>query len=681
MPVDNSKFGIYIVMSTALVSMSYHLINVTLVSAAISVFSNSAFLPTFRYLYQTAPGYLAGAAVVAAIRIVLALSNNNLWILVPTMAIAAPMAFVILREQRYRRERDEEHAQRIHEKEEYIAELEKGRAELERRQTEIEEMYAATVEAFALAIDAKDRYTQEHIQRVKQLAVAIASEMGLVGDDLRAIEVGAALHDIGKIAIPEHILNKPGRLTADEFNLIKRHAEMGARILQPVHFPYPVMGVVRSHHEKWDGSGYPDALKGDQIPLGGRILAVADVYDALTSDRPYRQGWAHDRAAEYLTKEAGTHFDPAVVDAFTRVVRRDPSLCAANARGDSDGTAIANDINRASFEYLAVYEVSQRLSVVNDVARTVQDLATRLRTLYKANTCLILLADGGELAVHAADGANIAYFRDARADLGSGCTAVAFAREQSYIGPYDTSDLLLTAATESWGALRSCMIAPLRSERGGVLGTINLYHESENAFHPEDLRVLEAVAALTARGVENAREFERNRESAYTDALTGLYNIRYLVHSLEQEIVRAQEQNAPVTVLMLDLDHFKEINDHFGHARGNDVLRDLGALFRKSLADGALLARYGGDEFSVVLPGTDATDALPIARALREAVRAYAASDRQDDGTPRLSVSVGAATFPEDGHDVETLLRHADQAMYADKGRRTAGAERPRRAA
>ena len=191
---------------------------------------------------------------------------------------------------------------------------------LEAGQQELSELYLATIKSFALAVDAKDPYTHQHVLRVQHYAVAIAKEMGLTGDDLEAVSTGALLHDIGKLGVAENVLLKPGKLTREEFEEIKQHPEIGAMILNPVRFPWPVLPIVRHHHEKWDGSGYPDGLKGEEIPLNARIMAVADVYDALTSTRSYREAWSHQRAVELITSEAGTHFDPQVVDAFLRVI-------------------------------------------------------------------------------------------------------------------------------------------------------------------------------------------------------------------------------------------------------------------------------------------------------------------------------------------------------------------------
>lgn len=182
---------------------------------------------------------------------------------------------------------------------------------------QVNKLYLSTIETLAMAIDAKDQITHGHIRRVQRLAVGLARALG-VNDDtqIRAIEAAALLHDMGKLAIPEFILNKPGRLAPHEFEVMKQHANIGADILGAIQFPYPVVPIVRHHHEAWDGSGYPNGLKGVAIPLGARILSVADCFDALTSDRPYRPRLSVDDAVAVLLQRRGTMYDPLIVDKF-----------------------------------------------------------------------------------------------------------------------------------------------------------------------------------------------------------------------------------------------------------------------------------------------------------------------------------------------------------------------------
>ena len=187
---------------------------------------------------------------------------------------------------------------------------------------DMDRLYLSTVETLAMAIDAKDDCTHSHVRRVQAYAVGLARALGVAGEEsLKAIEAAALLHDTGKLAVPEHILNKPGKLTEAEFEKMKQHVDVGADILSLVEFPYPVVPIVRAHHENWDGTGYPRGIRGEDIPIGARILSVVDCFDALTSDRPYRRKLTDEAAIEILVERRGRMYDPQVVDMFLRVYR------------------------------------------------------------------------------------------------------------------------------------------------------------------------------------------------------------------------------------------------------------------------------------------------------------------------------------------------------------------------
>src|SRR4051812_8511618 len=208
-----------------------------------------------------------------------------------------------------------------------------GRLEdAQRHLGDMDHLYLSTVETLAMAIDAKDDVTHDHVRRVQAYAMGLAKELGVIDEPvLKAIEAAALLHDTGKLAVPEHILNKPGKLNEAEFEQMKRHVDVGADILSLVEFPYPVVPIVRCHHESWDGSGYPRGVRGENIPIGARILSVVDCFDALTSDRPYRAAMTNEAAFDILRERSGTMYDPRVVDRFIAV----QSLIAPAAADDA----------------------------------------------------------------------------------------------------------------------------------------------------------------------------------------------------------------------------------------------------------------------------------------------------------------------------------------------------------
>ena len=226
----------------------------------------------------------------------------------------------------------------------------------QRSRHEADEVYLPAVEALALAVEAKDSVSSAHLKRVQRYSVEIAKALNCTEEEIRALEFGALLHDIGKIAIPEVLLTKPGKLSPQEFSQMAIHPQVGAEILSVVDFPFPVADLVLCHHENWDGTGYPRRLKGEQIPLTARILSVVDCFDALTSDRPYRPAMSVERAIDIIKTRRGKAFEPKVTDTLLEILPRMEARVPPRARARNGKAApvqvSARDRSRADFAYL-----------------------------------------------------------------------------------------------------------------------------------------------------------------------------------------------------------------------------------------------------------------------------------------------------------------------------------------
>ena len=289
-----------------LTACTYFLTNTGPVSIVIALCEKRSLRGMWTETYfWSLPYYLVGAAVVGVI------SFSNRYVGWQNALLILPVMYGIFRSYQLYLGRLEDEKKRV--------EIEAKQVAAEKRHVEeVCALHLRTIEGLALAIDAKDHTTHEHLHRVRTYAVEIAKDLGLNEQETDALRAAALLHDIGKLAVPDHIINKPGRLTPEEFEKMKIHPIIGADILEKVAFPYPVAPIVRAHHEKWDGSGYPDGLKGEQIPIGARILATVDCLDALASDRQYRKALPLDEAMNSIARESGTAFDPRVVEILQR---------------------------------------------------------------------------------------------------------------------------------------------------------------------------------------------------------------------------------------------------------------------------------------------------------------------------------------------------------------------------
>ena len=377
-------------------------------------------------------------------------------------------------------------------------------------------LYLSTVETLATAIDAKDEVTHGHIRRVQIAALALAREVGISDEPtLKAIEAAALLHDTGKIAVPEHILNKPGKLTAAEFEKMKLHAPIGAEILSAIEFPYPVVPIVRHHHENWDGTGYPDGIQGTDIPIGARILSVVDCFDALTSDRPYRKRMTDHDAVAILLERRGTMYDPAIVDTFVRARHQimPPPEAAAHPLTRTMGGArelIADPMDAvpslpadaaATSEVLAVASLARVVSGEASLADVGALTWMMLRQVVPSVSMGLFLYEDQHDAVSAqfAAGVHAEAVRGKRIAVGSGVAGWSAANRRLVRNADPAIDLGAAVTTLS-PPLRSSMTVPLTHD-GALTGVLSLYASTPDAFTDDHARLLTLLASSLASSI------------------------------------------------------------------------------------------------------------------------------------------------------------------------------------
>jgi diguanylate cyclase (GGDEF)-like protein/putative nucleotidyltransferase with HDIG domain len=556
----------------------------------------------------------------------------------------------------------------------------------QQRVAEWTQLHRESTEVLARAIQAKDNGGSRHVERVQYYAATLARHLRLPALDVQAVEIAALLHDIGKLAVPEHILSKPGPLTANERRKMQIHPQVGAEIVGAVPFPCPVAPLIRSHHERWDGTGYPARLRGEQIPLGARILSVVDCYDALTSDRPYRRAVSPYEAARMLQQDAGKAFDPHIVAQFAVLLphltpptsddrTRTPQPAgdgAANqqlAHSGGVGADAYAKIASANRESYTLYEIAQAMGRSMSLADTMTLVSSKLSALVPFSSCALFVNSGdAELRCRFATGPYAAALEDATISEGQGLSGWVTRHRRPLVNGIAAAEFNAAGISAAAGTLRSALVCPLIAGEQ-VIGTIAVYHEDADPYTEDHRRVLDEVSHQTASVVHNALLFERTQEQAFKDGLTGLANPRALQFQVARELGRARRTGSQFSLLLLDLDEFKSINDEHGHLDGDRALQEVARVLQQTTRAYDTCIRYGGDEFVVLLPECGRDEAEQRGRALQDAVARIVLEGYAGLRIP-LRVSAGASVFPEDGDTYERLLARADRRMYRDKAQR-----------
>lgn len=531
---------------------------------------------------------------------------------------------------------------------------------------QVNTLYLSTIETLAMAIDAKDQVTHGHIRRVQAYATGLAKALG-VNDatTIHAVEAASLLHDMGKLAIPEHILNKPGKLTASEFEKMKLHAAIGADILSAIHFPYPVVPIVRHHHENWDGSGYPDRIAGTDIPIGARILSVVDCFDALTSDRPYRPALSDADAIKILMERRGNMYDPLVVDTFVRVhadigpdplgLSVAPPVIAEIARG------IGHHQEAPATQESAHNDHSDRLLIFSSLLTNIPaqvgsaDIAElswfNLRQMVPVSVLAIFGHDkeSDEVSCLALVGPSGPIHLQLRHPVGHGVSGWVAATKQPILNSDPKLDLG-SAAAENYGrGLKSAASVPLMSDNQ-LVGVLTVYSEQAGCYSDQHIKLMNVLAPRLASAVLKSRQFDLEQSDSLWDEETGLPNGRYLQEYLSALPVRQTSSSSSILFLEPKFDTLVEMH-------GDSRLRSVIEIARSSLRVGDLVFRIADHEIVCVLHGADAMTAhlvlLRVADALEDAFG--------NDFSNGARLGIATATPPGDGLTVDELVATARQ--------------------
>ena len=574
--------------------------------------------------------------------------------------------------------------------------------ERDRRRSEVQLLrcHQQTIETMALAIEARDGRQPSHVRRLKFLAVRLAQELGYSDDDIQALEMAAVLRDVGKIGVPDEILNKPARLTEQEFGQVEGHVALGVAIVRAAHFPEKVARIVLHHHEHWDGSGYPVGLSGQQIPPLARVLTVVDCFNALVCERPFRRALSIQQALELMLKQQGKLFDPQIVatfipkaPAFLAEWQQEFDSPAPQGEEQADRTVPATNwldegrheasdrrenlqkLTSAPDQLLAFYNILDILGADLDFDQSLKkclEILHKVMPSSKAGIFVLerdryVLLQGIGFPDHCVSRVTLSTEEGFLADaLRSGRATAANAAPQETPSP---------GTPACFDDIRSTLAAPLMVDNRAV-GMIVLCSTSRDAFDQEQGHTLSLITGKMASTVLSSRRLRKIYMEAETDEITSLPNARAAFRKLGSELERARRQGETVAVLFMDMDRLKSVNDSYGHGAGDRLLAETGQKLASCLRSYDFLGRLGGDEFLAVLPGIPRDEVPAKVTTLKEAVAQHAV-EIAGGITVRVGVSIGAALFPEDATNLEELVYLSDREMYRDKEQSRAPSDIP----
>jgi len=556
---------------------------------------------------------------------------------------------------------------------------------------EMSDLHLATIDALAFAIEARDEKGERHVHHMEVYAAGVARALGLSDLEIQGVRTASLLHDIGKLAVPEHILSKPGVLTQEEFQKIRVHPQVGAEIVADIPFPYPVAPLILAHHERWDGLGYPHGLAGNAIPLGARIIAIVDYFDALISDRSYQSSIPIADALSRLEQERGKAFDPAVVDAFIRLYpdlareaeavetrrkrrtsreRHPTQVQIGGPTAPSSSPSVFHDIAMAHKEIYALYELAKAMGSSFGVADTMALIAAKLKDLIPFSCCALFLDkdDSGAVSCRFAIGTDADRLVSLNVPAGAGLSGWVARHRRPLVNARPAADIEAAGGAAGSLSLQSALVCPLMFH-DRLIGTLAVYHVDPSAYTDDHRPLLARISEQAGAVIHHSLVFERTQEDSLRDSLTGLPNRSNIIAHVGRELSRSQRLKADLSLIVMDLDGFKDINDTYGHHVGDRALQVVAAALQGTVRQYDLCARYAGDEFIVVLSGCGAAEAERKRLEFQKSVENVVFDPALEKHVP-LALSAGASVFPHDGETFEALLAAADARMYRDKIRR-----------
>lgn len=532
-----------------------------------------------------------------------------------------------------------------------------------------------TIEALALAIAGED-HSPEHLERLKVYSLAIGKELALSEDEMRALETAALLHDVGQLAVPEHLKSKSGKLTLEEFEKMKIHPVIGAQILDRVQFPYPVSPIVLSHHERWDGTGYPRGLRGEEIPIGARILAVVDTMDALASPRNHRRALSLAETVRFLDAESGRSFDPRVVAVLKRLVGDldhlpphgayvSSNLPSSTNQGDDTATdPFLRSIAAARHETRGVLELAQGLGRSLSLSETHRLISAHVMRMIPCDALSISYIEGHSVGIEFASGHHAEKLNSLDVRMGEGLLGWVAENRRPIINGNMDCEVGYVATSVAPVPLRSMLALPLEDitleGSDSIVGLLAVYSVQPEAFTREHLRLLLPVVAIISDSLGNAHRYERAKREATTDTSTRLPNARALFEYLDEVLAR---QPQSVTIVVCSLDGFEEVNERFGYLKAEQLLGRLADELR-GIRQADFVARIGDQDFVLLMPSGMKYDLAAISEQIVAAVQVASGTTF---GQSLLLPRLGHAVAPGDGTNSEKLLAEANRRRRRSK--------------